>query len=494
MKTEHSTTEHPTLKETLIFISTSAILVLVFFGINCQLELSIDTYATFEKSQWHWMLYSNGRAVIAAVYWLIEQLKLSDTIIYALSWTGAILFLSAAVSIFAKRVNYYCNNLLFSCVISFLTIANLFSIEYFLWIEKALFMFAIFLNVVAFSCLEDFLRKGKKICLLYAFLCLLIAVFTYQISLGLFVVLCLPAIIKHSTTLKSFIRNNIVVASLYGGNMLIALIVTKLILKISRIESASSGIIQTFVDCFKQWINVTISACTLAPKWLFLFIILLLIILCIACITKYEHAKILGITKLLYLIVGVSVVSFFPYLTATSQRIIPRILYPYACLPGLLLLYCVTHHDLLQHKVAYYTACFSIVVLLCCEYLSFNAIFIERYQSNQADKFLCEIIYAEIEKYEQENNIEIKYICFYKDSATSYTFSGIDSTSTTTRTTRAFATSWSDLNSFNYYLDTDYQKGTTNEKYKEYFSQFNWNTYSDDQLIFDGDTLHLCVH
>ena len=60
--------------------------------------------------------------------------------------------------------------------------------------------------------------------------------------------------------------------------------------------------------------------------------------------------------------------------------------------------------------------------------------------------------------------------------------------------TKAMSEEWSDVNSLNYYLDTHYIKIDSQNEYKKYFGQFNWDTYCDDELVFKGDTLHLCIY
>ena len=46
----------------------------------------------------------------------------------------------------------------------------------------------------------------------------------------------------------------------------------------------------------------------------------------------------------------------------------------------------------------------------------------------------------------------------------------------------------------NYYLHTNYERISPIDKYTDYFSKKNWDHLSQEQLIFDGDTLHVCVY
>ena len=58
----------------------------------------------------------------------------------------------------------------------------------------------------------------------------------------------------------------------------------------------------------------------------------------------------------------------------------------------------------------------------------------------------------------------------------------------------AFYTNWSDIRVVNYYLKTDFERAEQNEQYREYFSGKDWKALSNQQLIFDNDTLHLCQY
>ena len=60
--------------------------------------------------------------------------------------------------------------------------------------------------------------------------------------------------------------------------------------------------------------------------------------------------------------------------------------------------------------------------------------------------------------------------------------------------TRAFVEFWSDVNAVNCYLGRHYERGVAQAEYNDYFYGKNWDDFSAEQLVFDGDTLHLCVY
>lgn len=98
-----------------------------------------------------------------------------------------------------------------------------------------------------------------------------------------------------------------------------------------------------------------------------------------------------------------------------------------------------------------------------------------------------------ITEYEEDTGTTITKIAFYKDGAFTYSqypdvFNWGDMCMS------AFLTSWSDIRAVNYYLNANYERIEQNPDYTKYFAGQNWNQFSKEQVIFDGDTLHYCVY
>ncbi|MBQ3105300.1 MAG: hypothetical protein IJC59_05495, partial [Lachnospiraceae bacterium] len=126
---------------TLVF---SLILTVLFFGTNSSIEFATDSYEVLNtEGSWKWMLYDNGRLVNALVYYVIERMGLSHGIIYHLSFFSAMLFLYFAVCLWSYILRRYIENEYVCVMLSFLGIVNPYFVEYFLFIEKGLFLFAV---------------------------------------------------------------------------------------------------------------------------------------------------------------------------------------------------------------------------------------------------------------------------------------------------------------------------------------------------------------
>lgn len=474
-------------------LKLSAVLVVLFYGINFTLEYVADTYSTFEESgTWEWMLYENGRIFNAAVYYIIEQLNIPGGYIYKLSYLLAIFCLTLAVYLFARLLNEFCTRKILCSIISFLTLCNFFFIEYFLFIEKGLFMLAILLCTCAAYFTISFFRQKKKSFLLISLFLLLWAVFIYQIILALYVILCLPFIIKYSSSLKDFIFYNCLVAFFYAVPLLSAFFIINFIFSSSRMGTVGN-LFANIRNVIPELIAVTVKPWCHLPANVFLLSLLAILIFSVIIALCYAKNIPLKYTlpALAYVACGTVFTGFFPFISGVSDMICPRTLYPYACIFGIIAAHTVITYPA-DFKINFQPVLTIIIsLILVYEYLNFSNIFIERYKANQCDRYLCEIIGSEIQKYENETGIEIETICFYPDKSITWYYPGCEEFYFSQRSQ---TTGWSNLTSLNLYLDRDFVKGERDPEYDNYFSQQDWNTYSEEQIIFEGNVLHLAVY
>lgn len=134
----------------------------------------------------------------------------------------------------------------------------------------------------------------------------------------------------------------------------------------------------------------------------------------------------------------------------------------------------------------------AITILLVGQYFSFNSLYIDRYKLNFADENRANYIGEAVREYENSSGNVITKVAFYTDAETLHPY--YPNLYEGDLLISSFYTEWSDITSLNYYLGTNYKRAEQNEKYVEYFLGRNWDNLSQQQLIFDGDTLHLCVY
>ena len=476
-----------------IIFKIATIIVVLFYGVNFSIEYATDTYSTFQEAEtWKWMLYENGRLINACIYFLMEKFEISVGYVYKMSYVLAIFSLIISVYLLGKIISEYCENKFISATVSFLTISNFFVIEYFLFIEKGMFMVAIMLCTIAAYFTKSYFDDNNRSYLLVSLICLLIAVFIYQLMLAVYVVLCLPFVIKCADNWKKFIRNNIVVALSYAIPMLVAYIITKFFLGSSRagnIENVSDNLLRVLPTIWevswKQWFHM--------GEHIFAACVLLVVIGVIIYINGIQktYVKSKNFYGVIYVVVGTIFTAFFPQITGIGDIVAPRTLYAYGCLPGILAIYGIIIYSNNTKKTNQILFGVLITVVLAVQYLNSNSVFLERYKANQNDKYYCEIIGEKIKEYEEDTGIVIDTICFYYDKSVKWYDSGCDETM---QSPRAQSCGWSNLTSLNMYLYKDYKKGDCEVEYETYFGQYNWDTYSEKQVIFKENILHLCIY
>lgn len=464
---------------------------LLLFGVDSVLEFATDTYSTFcESGTWSWMLYGNGRIISAFVYYIIEEvLHMSPSAIYILSYTSAIIFLTLSIYLLSDTVRKYCDGTLCAVLVSVLAISNIFSIEYFLFIEKGLFMFGALLTIVAVRHTINFFAEKKIKEIVIAELMLLCTVYVYQIFLGLYVILLLPFIIYFSNNILQFIKNNAVAALSYGFNMGIGFITTKFLLSSSRVGAGYKY--DNIVYALKKICEVFLNSGNVLPRKVFAFAAIVSVLLNIL----FSRKSRVSLLHVFYIMCGAAIVAFFPYFAGTTRDFALRIMYPFASIIGVLTLNAIISPNTVfknQHKLSQLLVVGFMLLYITIQSYSFNSIFIDRYKCNQTDKYICSMIVDRINQYQSEHNVEITTICIYEDAQITEAYDGLP---TNWRLVpRAFLTRWSDVNVINYYTGKLYQRGEQDEKIREYFLSCDWNTFSDEQLIFDGSVLHLCVY
>ena len=56
-----------------------------------------------------------------------------------------------------------------------------------------------------------------------------------------------------------------------------------------------------------------------------------------------------------------------------------------------------------------------------------------------------------------------------------------------------FVTAWSDANAICYFNNIKLEKVDNNNNLKEYFNKKDWDDFNDEQIIFENDTVNICV-
>lgn len=463
-------------------------IVALLFGTDHVMEMATDTYPNLRQSPWHFMLHVNGRPATAFGHWFFgEYMDLSPEHLYATYYWMGFVSLALAILILALILKEKWSDDLGVALVATAVIANLFSIEHFLFIEKGMFSAGILVTVIAFYFMLRFMQTGHWQNLLWAVLCLAISIYTYQVYVGLFVVLCLPAIIYYAPTWKKFWHHNILVAALYGSAMVLSLCTLTFILHSDRVGSIPR----------EKWLSNTafavqrtfVESGEMMPRWSFLLVSLVLVALNFYLAYCRRSAKHFWGT--IYIIIGTLVTGYIPVLLGTTYYA-PRAVYPVAALLGVLAAYFIVNLPA-QKKYHKGEIVIKTVLLLfiACQIYCFTNVFIDRYKVNQTEKYIGLMILGEIARYESTSGAQIQQIAVYEDEQISNADHGLNQS---WLNPKALSTWWSDVELLNYYGGREWSRVAGDQEHADYCAAHDWDIYNPAQLNFVDDTLHWCAY
>lgn len=482
----------------------SFVLVLLNVGIDFTFHYATDTYSTAnEKGTWYHILYENGRPLKSLIFYIFEAFNVPIGIIYHISHSLMIVFATIAVVLFAVMLLRYISSELVCVLISFVTLLNPFVIDFFLFEEKGLFMMIVLLNVVAIVITEGMWtgtvkgHLGANVLLIQ--LCLWVTVSIYQVGVMQYVVMLLPFIVINSKDFKDFFSKNVFVSFMFGIPLSASFVLAKFFLPVTRLanDTSLSFLVSNFLKIFKF---VTLGKFYNVGKGMFLLWLGILtvadILSIVACseIGKYVLGGLMQLLSVIYISVGCIVVSFLLFITGNSTVCWPRMVYSYGMIFGIVsiyLWYCVERKGA-RGSIAVKMIIITLVVfIIIYDYIGFGKVILERHRANQEDMYYAEIIGQRITEYEGDTGYTIDTICYYKDFNVTVYGKGYDNSMLSER---AQASGWSRHNSIEIYLDRKFTQGEPDPELEEKFSQEDWNMFSEKQLVFDGNTLHICVY
>lgn len=486
------------IKKELKILMKICILVLLFFGANVYFSYAADTYCTFKigfKEAALDMAMRNGRPIIGVLYELHYLSGLSKESFYYISTFFALIFLIISIFILEKILSKHGISENIGILLSFASIANIFIIEYFMLIEKSGFMLAILFDVFSIYFMEKFFEVKKIKHLIVSMIIMVMAVYTYQGTIALFVILSLPFAFKYAKNIREYVQNVFYIGVVYSFSVIIDLLSFKFVFQSSRISEKINYLsnLKTLIEGLRVF---SVSTFEILPKYFFL--IILFTILLISALLGNSHKRKYNYILSVIVIVLASVIFSTATIIQGAGWWSTRTTYPLTSVIGALIInQFINLNDFKINKKTIDVFCkLSITflsILVIVQFFSFNKIFIDKYKLNALDQYRCEYIGQAINDYQNSTGITIKNIAFYSDAARTYPpYSNLYSQGDLIFC--ALYPDWSNIEVINYYLSENYIKVSQKEKYTKYFEDKDWSHLSKDQLIFDGDTLHLCIY
>lgn len=480
------------------------LIMLLFAIIICSnffsLHFSQDTYCItgygYDKYIKHFL--SIGRILGAAQIFIMKTFNIPfdfmiisssifGTLFLALSW---FMVYSHTIKMLDIKQNKKKNILIAG--ISFSIVFNFCTVETLVFVESAVLGFSVFCSILA-ACIFTSDYKGKNI---YTAILLFLTVIAYQTSTSLFLIIALVFIaIKNKNNNVEILKNSIYTFLIYGVSMLLGLLITRFMgsyLNFVERKTTLLTIKEMMQTLFKYLDFVVLKNFYIKTVWYNFPIIIFLVLVFIILIIK--NKQYFHILEYFVLIILGCILPIIPLMVIPigSQYMEPRMAMIFGSLAGILLLYLITVMNAYEKKKIGIVISIITIVLFIMNSSYFIRSSAENLSTGYIDRNIAKAIIYNIEKYEEENNKKIKKIVFGYDASPTYYYDG--QIMLRSINGRGLATSFTVVPLIQYYSEKKYEMNISQEVINEKFSKKNWDVFSEEQLIFDKDTLYFCIY
>ena len=471
-----------------------------------QMHYSSDTYVLFDLGYMEYpskYFLLDGRLISALVCYIGGILNIPiPTYIVGMDFIG-IIFIGISIYLISKILEEIINpksniSKIMLIASSFILILNQFTLEYLLFPESAVMCLGVLLNVIAIKIMV----KNPKHKYIKIFITLLIATICYQGLLNMFPVLAIMVYIvkqivdkreykiKEKEFFIEMIKLAVIVIVVLGTSMVVINIGKDLLNShqdrmmhlvdfeavMLRGETVAEYMDELWNKCMHMLPNNTYNIVLIAS------IIMLLML-------KTKKEIFMQYLLLLFVSFAICIVPMFIFNTGICGRVNQ----PLMMIWGASLIILLAQSSIItkgkRTKLLYTLISISFII---------NTIFLmqnitEHIASNRVEENMGKTIKYALERYEEETGNKVTKFSYAYDTKPQQYAVGIKPIGSLTE--RKLACSWSIIQAMNYYCEREFEVVRMPiEIYSEKVGLKDYEEFSEEQLIFDGDTLYLVVY
>lgn len=471
-----------------------------------QMHYSSDTYVLYDLGYMEYpsqYFLLDGRIISTIICYIAGILNLPMEFYIIIMDLIGIILIATAIYIISEVLEKIINpqktiiklSILAGC---FILILNQFTLEYLLFPESAVMCLGVLLNVIAVKLMID----NPKYKYIKIFLALLIGGLCYQGVLNMFPVLAILVYIvkqimdkrEYKVKEKEFFIEMIKLAIILIVVLAICLIIVKLgkdllnsnqdrtihLIDIGAVILRGKVVLQYLDELWNRTMYML-------PAHINTIVVLFTFISLIIMKTKKE----IIMKYILLLIVSFAICSVPMFIFNTG--ICGRVNQPLAMIWGASLIIMLAQSMNISNekgkKIIYGFITISFII---------NSIFImqnitEHIASNRVEENMGKTIKAALERYEEETGNKVTKFTYAYDMDPQQYAVGIKPIGSLTE--RKLACSWSICQAMNFYCERKFEKiGTPIKIYEEDVIGKDYKEFSEEQLIFDGDTVCIIVY
>ena len=458
------------------------------------MNYSVDTYLLFASENLGYVqeFIKSGRFITAFFFKILQLFRFTPETMYMVSFIVGIICTIFAIYILYSILKKYIKSDFINAIISIATIINPFIIELWLFAEMGIMMLSILACVLAFKHFDNYLENNKKIEIGLSIVFMLIALFSYQGTVAIFMALSSISVIIHSNKLKKIINNTLICCLCYGIPTIVNFAIVILIG--NKRVGGNYNLIQTISFIFNASNEQLFTGFGLYNKILFILLHVVIFVGAVTCIITTEKGikqKMLDLLKYLYMLF---ITYFFTIATiipqnASSAVMFPRNSYAYGSIIGLSLIFVVVFIKKNQKQIKYINQ-FVVTILisvLIMEFIQFTNIGINRYIVNYMDKYIVYEINEKIDNYESKTGIKVENVAIYNIDNSNVFYPEInDMINVSAKNEEMSGAAILEL-----FMHRKLRETQQNEEiYNKYFKDNDWDMFNLDQIVLEGKTMH----
>ncbi len=475
-------------------------IVFLVYGPLLRKHYALDTYVWEANGNQGDQQIELGRFLAGALLKIFTALGL-NTATYQSYFTFSSLFLLALsiylliLLFFSLREEWDMKSFIFLCLSCVVSLCTAFMLHWFLFPEVVIFMMTgLVLSILAVLLLRN---SDTTVNWILCYGLLLAAISFYQAVGAIFVTFGLLYIAtrRAAQSLVSVLKGFVSVFSVY------ALAGTTNMLFITwhgRIDSRTdfhqanflkniSGIIESLQDKLQN------THLGVVPIYVFTLFMFSLLISCALILWKSSDKK--RLLQLLFLlaalVIGSATATIAPHLLTSTVDVSPRSIVALMSLPGAVSLFVFLQLHLFEKPLSFYLLSGFLVVFFSANtYISYR-VEASRLATNQLDREIAGTIYQEILRHEKNTKQIVSRIAFRHDEAPTLCYPGL----VCYGNFRAMGRDWTIIPLMSIVSGRRFTESSMPDKiYDSFFKGKNWDSFSKEEIVIQGDSLYLMLY
>lgn len=465
------------------------------------MHYATDTYCIIEsgfkdiaKNAFLW----SGRPITAVVFYLADYLNISMSTHIVIMACISIITLSISVYILFKTIinlglGKEKSKLAIVLMMAYTTILNFCTMDFLVFAEMGILCMGVLFSVAA-ACqwVTDSRFKSFKI-VIFAIL----SAMCYQPVLNIYVPIALMLIaIKNRENIKKAFLNAFFILCIYGVAIVTSMVISNIINSVIKLEGRLTIVpsIAHIVRTYGKYLEfMVIDTLDVGPKYW--YIIIMGIITVIYFIYNFvSKSKRINLFYYVSILLSAILIPILPLIVQpeNKQYLELRMTLSFGASIGIMMLYTICSMRKESENFLKMLLVISLFIFICnCKYIVGSSS--EMKATNLLDRNYADAILYKIEKYENENNIIIKNIAIDYDTSLEFYYHGSDKYRCLN--TKALSVDWAIAGVLKTFGNKRLMiKQVPTHIHNQYFKDKNWTCYSEEQIVFEGDTMYICIY